>query len=133
MMLAPEVRTRVFLPDDAVEHDRPLHIVAVNAVSVERWDPKDAVFNHSSSPEVLESDDGIRFEHWWLFDFTPYGSPVYGWLHEDRPLDWFWKIEITLDDRGLISEEAWPEIVSTLEVAGAVPMGVWIGEIFPFD
>jgi hypothetical protein len=132
MRLDPEVRTRVFVPDDLDQLDANLsNLVAINAVSVERWDPPTAVFDHSLDPTWL-SGQGIRFEHWWLFDFTPYGSPIYGWVHEDRPVDWFWKIETTVDEDGLIPVDLWMEIVDTLKAADAQPMGSWIGEIFPF-
>lgn len=133
MMLDPEVRTRVFLPNDMdLNHwDMPT-MVAVNATSVERWDPPTAVFDHSLDPTWL-SGQGIRFEHWWLFDFTPYGSPIYGWVHEDRPVDWFWKIEVAVDADGIIPDELWMEIVDALEAADAQPIGAWIGEIFPFS
>lgn len=130
-MLAPDVRSRVFLSDDALNDDHQITIEVVNAQSVERWDPPDATFDHAEDSTTLLAE-GIRFEHWWLFDFTRYGLGVYGWLHEDRPQDWFWKIEIDVDENGRVPDIMAQEILTELETHGAYPRGEWIGEIFPF-
>lgn len=133
MMLAPEARTRVFLPNDfnpLTDEGFP-ELSVVNAQSVERWHPTNADFDHHLAPELLE-ELGIRFEHWWLFDFTPYGAPVYGWTDQDRPMDWFWKVEIALDDHGLIPDDLWDELEAELGRHHADIPSNWILEIFPW-
>lgn len=133
MMLAPEVRTRVLIPSDF----DPLHdesfpeLSVINCQMVERWYPTNANFDHNITPERA-AEEGVRFEKWWLFDFTPYGAPIYGWQDHNRPVDWFWKVEVALDGDGLIPDPLWDELEVELERFHADFPSSWILEIFPF-